>query len=320
MKKALKILGIIVGVVVLAIAGFVIYINAKGIPTYEVTPPASYEIYTDSASVAEGARMAGMMCINCHGSKDRKLGGGYMFDAKDFGEIYAPNISSHPDSKLSAYSDEELVFLFRTGIKRDGQYAPPYMPKFPNLSEKDMKSLIGFLRSDHPMMAPTDNEPPTCQPNFLTKFLTNMVIKPLPYPEKEIPHVDTTDMVALGKYISTAKFDCYQCHSQDFKTVDALHPEKTPGYFIGGNHLYRENGELILSPNLTMDDETGLGEWTEEQFVKTVISGIRPHGKAALQYPMKPFVNMTEKEAKAVWAYLNTLEPVKNESLLASPE
>ncbi|MDX1685522.1 MAG: c-type cytochrome [Saprospiraceae bacterium] len=315
MKRVLKIIGIILGVVIIAIAGFVIYINASGIPSYEVDPPEEYIIYTDSASVAEGARMASMMCINCHGSGDRKMGGAYMADAKDFGEIYPPNISSHPDSRLSAYSDEELVYLLRTGIKRDGQFAPPYMPKFPNLSDKDMKSLIGFLRSDHPLMAPTDKEPPMSQPNFLTKFLCNMVIEPLPYPKEEIPHVDTTDVVAWGKYISTAKFDCYQCHSADFKTNNIMYPEKSPGYFAGGNQCYTKDGDLVLSPNLTMDEETGIGNYTEEEFVRVVLSGIRPDGKEAVQYPMIPFTQMTEKEAKAIWAYLQTLEPVKNEKL-----
>lgn len=318
MKKAIKILGILIGLMVLGALTFAVYVNYKGIPSYDVHPPAAYDIYTDSASIAEGARMASMMCINCHGDKNRTLGGAYMADAKDFGEIYAPNISSHSSSKLSAYSNEELVYLLRTGIKRDGQYSPPYMPKFPNLSDEDMKRLIGFLRSDHPMMAATDHEVPVSQPSFLNKFLCNFILGPLPYPENVIPHVDTTDMIALGRYISTAKFDCYQCHSQNFKTVDPVNPEKTPGFFTGGNRLFRKNGDLVLSSNLTMDDATGLGRWTENDFVRTVKTGLRPNGLPACEYPMVPFAQMTDKEARAIWAYLNTLEPVENKDLLTT--
>ncbi len=318
MKKAFKIIGGLIALFVLLIAGFALYINSAGIPTYSVELPENFSVTSDSAAIAEGARMVSLMCANCHTSEDKKLGGAYMADAKDFGEIYAPNISSHPDSKLSQYSDAELVYLLRTGIKRDGQYAPPYMPKLPNLSDKDMNDIIAFLRSDHPMMAASDNTTPDCNVNFLTKALSRLVLKPLPYPTAPVPEPDTNNMVEFGKYVSTAKFDCYQCHSEDFKTVNVLYPEKSPGFFAGGNRLFTKEGDLILSPNLTMDEETGIAHYDEESFVRAVRYGLRPNNQPALEYPMVPFTQMTDKEAKAIWAYLRTLTPVTNETLKKS--
>ncbi len=51
-----------------------------------------------------------------------------------------------------------------------------------------------------------------------------------------------------------------------------------------------------------MDPETGIGSWTEEQFVKAVRFSITPHGTN--KYPMEPYSALTDKEASAVYAYL----------------
>ena len=318
MKKVLKILGIIIGLLLLIIIGIALYVNIAGIPSYENRAPEEYPVETDSASVAEGARMATMLCANCHRASDGTLGGGEMKDAPQFGKLFAPNITRHPEaSKLMPYSPGELVYLLRTGIKRDGSYAPPYMAKIPLLSEEDMKDLIAFLYSDHPMLRPSDKVQPPCEPSFLTKALTRFLIKPLPYPTEAVPEPDKSNTIEYGRYLSVAKFDCFQCHSADFKSNDPMVPENSIGYFAGGNPLLDLDGNLILSPNLTMDGETGLGKWTEEQFITAVKTGIRPHGKPANKYPMATYPNLYDEEAKAIWAYLNTLEPVRNDKLMA---
>ena len=65
----------------------------------------------------------------------------------------------------------------------------------------------------------------------------------------------------------------------------------------------------IPTRNLTPDKATGLGNWTEDQFIKAVKYGQRD-GKAALRYPMEPFTAMTDEEASAIWAYLQTVPPI----------
>lgn len=311
MKKAIKIIGIILGAIVLLLIIGATYINVKGIPKYENKAP-ELTVRVDSAGIAEGARMAAMMCANCHRSKDGKLGGGPMKDTGDLGKWYAPNITHHPEfGKIDQYTDGELAYLLRTGIKKDGGYSPPWMAKFPHLSDEDLHNLIGFLRSDHPLVKPSDNNPPPNEPSFLAKLLCNTAFQPLPYPDKPIPSPDPNDKVAFGKYISTAKFECFTCHSADFAKVDLMQPENSAGYFGGGNLLKDEKGNPIPSSNLTMDKETGLGNWTEEEFIRTVKTGIRPNGPAT-RSPMIPFAQMTDEEVSAIWAYLNTLPVINN--------
>lgn len=311
MKKLLKILGIAVAVIVLVAIAFALYINFSKIPYYENEAP-DLVVDIDSARINEGARIASMMCIQCHGSTDGKLGGGYMADAGQFGEVYAPNITHHPEFGIPDYTDGELVYLLRTGIKKDGQYAPPWMPKYPHMSDEDIYSLVAFLRSNHPFVESSENNPPEIKPNFFAKFLLTIgAFKPLPFPEDKVTMPDPSDQLAYGRYLATAKFECFGCHSAAFKTVNVMEPELSEGYFGGGNKLYDKELHLILSSNLTMDKETGLGTWDEAGFIHTVKYGLRPDG-TPLRYPMVPYPALTDEEVKAIWAYLQSIPVIHN--------
>ncbi len=311
MKTTLKIIKYIILSVLSIVVILVGYIWISPIPSYENKAP-QLTVSVDSAHVAEGARIASMLCVTCHLSEDGKLGGGRVVDANEFGEIYAPNITNHPKNGITHYTDGELAYLIRTGIRKDGRYAPPYMPKLPHLSDDDMNSIIAFLRSDHPLVQASENKQPDSKPNFLTKFLVRVAFHPFPYPEKPIAPPDQNNKIEFGKYIALAKFECFSCHSENFKSNDYLNPEKSIGFFGGGNPFKQTDGSVIYSANLTMD-ETGLGKWTEADFIKAVKSGIRPNGQATTRKPMIPYAGMTDEEASAVWAYLSSLPKISKD-------
>jgi mono/diheme cytochrome c family protein len=312
MKKALVIIGYALGAIVILLAAGAAWIYWSGIPSYEVKLPDYPAIKADSATVAEGKRLASMVCNQCHQAPNGKLEGKYMTDVPAmFGKIWAPNITKHPVHGSGRYSDAELAYLLRTGVKRDGKFAPPWMPKFPHLSDQDLQSIIAYLRSEAPELAASDVVQPDPEPSFMAKFLCRVAFKPLPYPEQAIVAPPASDPVTFGKYLVTAKVECYSCHSQSFETTNMMEPEKTPGYLGGGNPLTGLEGEVVTSANLSPDLETGLGKWTEAQFVQALKTGVRPAGPA-LRYPMTPYVALTDEEAKAIWAYLKTVPAIKN--------
>ena len=110
---------------------------------------------------------------------------------------------------------------------------------------------------------------------------------------------DSADLVARGEYLATAG-DCAACHTG---------PGARP--FAGGLVLQTPFGG-ISTPNLTPDDETGLGRWTEADFYRVLHLGIGKNGEYL--YPAMPYPNytkVTEEDAKAIWAYLQSLEPVR---------
>jgi mono/diheme cytochrome c family protein len=228
----------------------------------------------------------------------------------EFGPIYSQNITQDKTVGIGSWTDAEIIYLLRTGIKRDGQYAPPWMAKLPHMADEDIYSIISFLRSDDPMVAASPVPDQPCQPSFLSKFLATVAFKPMPYPDHVIEFPDTNNAVALGKYYAY-NLDCFSCHSADYKTNDYLNPEKSVGFFGGGNLPLGKDGKPMITPNITPDEETGIGHWTEEQFVNAVKNGI-VEGQPALRSPMVPFVLLSDNEAKAIYAYMRTVPPIKN--------
>jgi mono/diheme cytochrome c family protein len=185
------------------------------------------------------------------------------------------------------------------------------MAKLPHMSDEDLDALIAFLRSDDPRVASADVAAPgMTRPGFLVKALSHVAFKPLPYPKSPIVAPPPADAVGYGRYLVTS-LDCFSCHAADFKSVNVLEPEKTPGFMAGGNRFLLADGKTISSANLTSDPETGIGQWTEAEFVRAVRKGFRPDGRV-LNYPMHPKPELTEDDVAAIYAYLRTVPAIKN--------
>lgn len=274
MKKLVKITGIIFGIVFLILICMVLYVNFTGIPKYEVVLPEYTHVSTPE-SIERGKKLALTLCAGCHKNHETgKLTGTLMLDAPpEFGKIYSQNITQDSTYGIGNWTDAELLYLLRTGIKKDGQYIPPYMAKLTVTSDQDINAIISFLRSDDPLVAPNPTPDQPSEVSFLTKLLSHLVFKPMPMPTKPIKMPDTTDRVALGKYYIQT-LDCFSCHSADFKTNDYLVPENSKGYMAGGNKPLNMEGQIIATSNLTPHKTSGIGNWTEEQFIKAVKFGL----------------------------------------------
>jgi cytochrome c553 len=71
---------------------------------------------------------------------------------------------------------------------------------------------------------------------------------------------------------------------------------------------------IVYAANLTPDRETGLGDWTEERFVRALRSG-RHHGDGRPILPPMPWMTLasqSDDDLKAIYAYLRTIPPVRN--------
>lgn len=313
LKRILKIAAVVFGVIVAAIAIALVYIGVDGIPRYEASHP-TLVVERTPERIARGKTLAALMCVACHeNSSTHKLTGKRIGDLPSaFGEVFSVNITQHPDKGIGRWTDGELAYLLRTGIRPDGRYLPPWMIKTPHLSDEDLASIIAYLRSDDPAVAPADVGPVgVTKPSLLAKVLTHTVMKPLPYPDKPIVAPPRTDRVAFGRYLSNA-LDCYACHSADFKKLDSMFPEKSAGFMGGGNLLIGVEGRRVLSANLTPDEGTGIGRWSEADFVRALRQGFRPDGRA-LRYPMLPKTELTDDEASAIYAYLRTVPKLRNQ-------
>lgn len=107
--------------------------------------------------------------------------------------------------------------------------------------------------------------------------------------------------IAEGQYLAETG-DCAACHTA---------PGGAP--FAGGTVIHTPFGNLVGS-NLTPDKETGIGSWTDAQFVKAVKDGVGHDGERL--YPGMPYVyfnKVSDADILKIRAYLATLPPVHNE-------
>jgi mono/diheme cytochrome c family protein len=120
---------------------------------------------------------------------------------------------------------------------------------------------------------------------------------------------DAESPVERGKYLATIS-GCSDCHS--------------PGSFLGKPDFSRMLGGsdvgfaipglgVFVGRNLTPDKETGLGDWTDDQIVVAMTSGMRPDGRQlAPIMPWRDLAHLSPDDARAIVAYLRSLPPVKH--------
>ena len=69
---------------------------------------------------------------------------------------------------------------------------------------------------------------------------------------------------------------------------------------------------VFVPSNLTPDKATGLGNWTAQQIVTAMTTGVRPDGRIlAPIMPWRDFANLTPEDAMAIAVYLQTIPPVR---------
>ncbi|MBW3129324.1 c-type cytochrome [Hymenobacter profundi] len=313
MNKIVKIGGAVLLVILVAVLGLVVWVQVYGVPTYEVPtsqlpPPV---VAATPIQVDLGEKLVTASCADCHLNRQtNSLSGHQLLDIpKEFGAVYSANITQDKTHGIGNWTDAEVVTLLRTGIGRDGRYRL-IMPHFVHMSDEDMSSMLAFLHSGSPWVKPAPTPTPAQQPSFLLKALANTVMKPTPLPTRSIAPPKPTETIAYGRYLVVGRYQCFECHSKDFKTNNAEHPEQSEGYLGGGNQLVTLQGQSIYSRNITADPETGIGTWTEAQFGQAMRYGMAPSGP--IQNPMPKYSRLTEEEVHALYAYLQSVPKIKN--------
>ena len=108
--------------------------------------------------------------------------------------------------------------------------------------------------------------------------------------------------IERGRYLATLA-DCTGCHTK---------PDG--GALMAGGYPIQTPFGTLISPNITPDKDTGIGAWTDEQFVQAVQRGKARDG--AHLYPAMPytaFVKMPREDVLAIRAYLATIPAVHND-------
>lgn len=257
---------------------------------YQV-PPAALTVPADDAGRAEGRRLfLSRGCADCH---DVDFAGRVALDDLLAGTIAGPNLTSGAGG-IGERSDVELERAIRHGVAPDGR-ALRLMPshEFYPLSDAEIGAMIAALRA----APPVDRASVPPRVGLLMRLLFLLGQAPVVAPAESIDHAaprppapEVGATPAYGAYLANL---CVGCHGAGLSggPIPGVPPDWPPG------------------SNLT-PDPSGLGGWSEADFVRAMREGISREGDAIDPVmPWRNFSQMTDLELRALWLHLSALPP-----------
>lgn len=323
MKKFLRIAGYVVGGIVLLLVAGLIYFNSK---YPDVDKPSNVKVEVTPERIKRGEYLANHVagCIDCHSERDwskygapliagtEGKGGGKFGREEGFpGNIYAKNITP---AGIGQWTDGEIIRAITQGVTKDDQALFPLMPYpgFNQMTREDLYSIVAYIRS----LQPIENKTPDTE----LDFPMSMIVKTIPLKSYSSVEVDKNNQIEYGKYLVTIA-SCTDCHTQ------ADQGKPLPGMYLAGGMEFDLPWGIMRSANITPDNETGIGNWTREEFVARFKSfagdsltniSVKPDQYNTIM-PWSFFAGMTEDDLSAIYAYLKTVKPVHNSVIHFTP-
>ena len=296
MKKFLKIIGIILGTLVLIVVALGLFAKNRSQAalhkTYAVTV-RPITIPTDAAAIAHGRHIAETRgCIDCHG---RDYAGGKVIEDGAMGRLYGSNLTKGPGSSIAAFKDEDWVRAIRHGVGTDGRglYVMPSV-EYSHLSDEDLGALIAFMKT---VPAVDRERVPTAYGPISQILLTTAPHKMIA--AEVIDHARLAPPASIvkgptpeyGRYLAAG---CMGCHGPNFS----------------GGKIEIGPPDWPMAANLTPHPEGRLPKWTEQDFMTAIRTAKRPDGTTLSPVMPRGFAGMDNVELKALWAFFRTLPPV----------
>ncbi len=240
-------------------------------------------------------------CGNCHIARNDKgqpdfkrgLSGGMVFDDPAF-KAYGANITPDDETGIGKWTDAQLAYAIREGIRPDGTLIGPPMPIsfYRNMSDADLAAIIAYLRSQPAIR------------NHVKKSVYNV---PLPSnygaPVQRVNTPSSSDKIVYGQYLANIGH-CLECHTPRNDKGILIESEKG----AGGQVFKGPWGESV-SRNLT-SHESGLKDWSDKQIALAIQQGVdrqNIHYKPPMAFDW--YKNISEADIAALIAYLRSLPP-----------
>lgn len=251
-----------------------------------------------------------MGCFGCHTDQDwskpgappvaGKEGSGHVWSDQEMPWLVAPNITPDKETGAGNWSDDTMARAIREGIGHDGRVLFPMMPypDYRQMSDEDLASVIAYVRT----VPSVRNQLPTTKMPFPLNFFMQNVPQPI---DVAVPVPDQSTPVARGAYL-VRMGACADCHTPQEKG------QPLPGMDFAGGFLIHEPKGDVVSANIT-PAASGIGYYNDISFVQAMRIGkvgARPlHGSM----PWYFYGKMTDDDLKSVFAFLQTVKPVKHQ-------
>jgi len=250
-------------------------------------------------------------CIGCHttktnAQKGQLLSGGRALKTP-FGVFYSPNITPDPDHGLGKWTESDFLEALRNGKNPAGEHYLPVFPytSFTQMTDNDMRDLWAYMKT---LPAINDANIPHGAPFIFRMRFTLGPWKFLNFNAGAFePDRSQSAEWNRGAYLVNALSHCGECH--------------TPRNLMGGlkSGMYHAGakdgpeGEPI--PNITMDPETGIGKWTEDDLDTLFTIGMLPDGDFAGSSMAEVIENLgklTAEDRKAIITYIRSVPAIDN--------
>lgn len=313
MKKILLTIIILVIVVIAVTASYVKF----GLPNQGPAPDLHITLTHERVQHGEYLANHVAVCMDCHSTRDWKKfagplvegtagkGGEFFGEEVGFpGSFYSKNITP---ANLKDWTDGEIFRAITTGVDKFGNALFPVMPylHYGKMDKEDVYDIIAYIRTLQPIKNST--------PDHVVDFPMNFILNTIPSKAEFVQKPSPSDTVKYGSYLVN-QASCMECHTQVDK--GQIIPELA---FSGGRVFKMPNGE-VRSANISPDKITGLGNWSVDQFVSrfkaynnlTSVPEIGP-GEVNTIMPWVMFAGMDTSDLRSIYAYLQTVKPIKNQ-------
>ena len=239
-------------------------------------------------------------CAACHAGVDGAAFAGGRPIETPFGVLLASNITPEGATGIGDWSDAQFDAAVREGRRPDGSRLYPAMPYpyYTNMSHTDVLAIRAYLGT----VPPVHNAVKTNQLPFPYKIRSLMAAWDALYFKQGPYRWDAAKSAAWnrGAYLVEGPGHCGACH--------------TPKTSLGGDELKQTFQGYTLqgwfAPDITNDEETGLGRWSPADIVEYLKRG---HNKySAASGPMGEEVmdsssQWTAPDLQAIAEYLKAL-------------
>lgn len=271
--------------------------------------PASTALGDTTGLVARGEYLVRSVanCGHCHAAHpedpDGPLSGGLAFRNWRLGTVRAANLTADVATGLGAWSESEIVRAIRNGMDRDGRVLAPVMPYawFSGLSDRDAYAIARYLRTLAPVRRVVNQDH-----NLIYAIGELIFLRPEEAEQSRAPLRAAT--AEYGEYLALHVALCADCHTPR----GGLRAEPMLERLFAGD-ADPPDGFPANPPNITPHVGTGIGEWSEEEFLRTLTTGITPSGEELHPFmPWRQFRRMTDDDLRAIYRYLRTVPPIDN--------
>ena len=126
---------------------------------------------------------------------------------------------------------------------------------------------------------------------------------------------ENREAVERGSYL-VELLGCGSCHTEGALIGEPRMDRWLAGSSVGVAYTnpmeFRFPG-VVFPPNITPDEETGIGRWSDRQILAAVRAGAGRHGQnRILVMPWQGYSKLTTDDAMAIVGYLKSLEPIQN--------